>query len=152
MSDSKDVENALASECGHDLDFILELKKPEYVETLREFVSADPSIDPVRRAKALYLLGRLNDVGIVPQIIAILPHLDERGRASAVDALGQFGTRESLQGVIAQSDDRSAIVRKIAVRVLGTVATHEARAKLQERAASDPIPYIRKLASKPPAS
>jgi HEAT repeat protein len=145
---SEELFSALESDCAQDISQLVRERKREDFEGLQEFLSLDPSVNPQHRAKAIHALGRWGDPAPVPAIRGILPHLDERGRISTVDALGRLGTDEALRGVLEQANDPSPQVRKFVTRALGRINAPEAQAKLREMADADPADFVRALASK----
>lgn len=145
---SQTLLRALESDCATDLEYVIREKKQEDFEVLQGFLSLDRSIRSEYRTRALYALGRWGDSVVVDNIRRILPNLDEAGRISAIDALGRLGTRTALECILDRANDPSPQVRKVVVYALGKSNALEARVKLREIAARDPIDYVRERASK----
>jgi HEAT repeat protein len=145
---SKELLEALEADESGELDQVIKDARQEDFEALQSLLSLDPSVNPQHRARALYALGRWGDPTPVPAIHNILPHLDETGRISAIDALGRLGTEEALTGVLEHVNDPSPHVRKFVTYALGRMNTPEARAKLKEIETTDPLDFVRERASK----
>ena len=142
-----ELRSALESDCAHDLELILERRRPEDLETLQSLLSLAPAVKPEQLTKAIVLLGRWGDTSSVAAIRNILPHLDESGRISAMDALGRLGTEEALEGVLNYVDDPSPHMRKFVAHALGSSGTPRAREALLRMAEADASEFVRKAAS-----
>ena len=143
---SKELKEALGSDCAHSLEDIMAAKKPGDFSALQGLLTMDPSVDPETRSKALHLLGRWGDPKAVPAIVKILPELDEVGRCRAIDALGRLGTKEGFGAIVDYTNDTSASVRKFVVYALSKDKAAATKKKLKEIEDKDPQPFIRDLA------
>jgi HEAT repeat protein len=139
------LERALEAEESGELDAIVRAREPEALAGLRALVR-DPAVDPGRRAKAIYALGRWRDEDSVDAIISLLPTLDERGRIAAVEALGRIGGPKALGAVIDQAESESPQVRKFVVRALARFRQPEAQERLREMEANDGAEFVRQAA------
>jgi HEAT repeat protein len=144
----EDLRVALDSDDAEEFGQLLRRRRPEDFQALQQLLSPDLSIPPDHRTKALYALGRWGDPSVVPVIRRLLPELDERGRISALSALGHLETSEAVAAILEHADDRSPQVRKAAAVALARSTRPDAHAKLQELAANDPVPWIRHLAAR----
>lgn len=143
---SKKLSEVLESDCAHSVEDVLEKKTQEDFKTLISILPLDSSVSAEYRARAVYLLGRWGDTSSVPNIISILPHLNETGRINGIDALGRLGSKEALAGILECANDSSDDVRKFVTRALGKINTTEAKNKLKEIQKKDPAKYIREIA------
>lgn len=142
------LRRALESDCAESMCEIIDDKRPEDFAALKTFLSLDLSVIPNLLTKAIYVLGRWEDPAVVPDIIDILPRLNEEGRITAADALSKLGTTQALEEVVKNANDPSPYVRKIVIRTLGKMGSPDAHKKLEQIAASDPEEWVRLLASK----
>ena len=84
----------------------------------------------------------------MPMIREILPQLDERGRVSAISALGHIGSPDAVTEIAEHLTERSDQVRAAVISALSTAGTPEAREKLAEVASRDPVQWVRELAAR----
>jgi len=145
---SKALRQALEAEEAGELNKLLGLRRKPDFETLRKLLSPDPDIPPDFRTKAMYALSRWGDTSVVPDIVQLLPNLNEIGRISALSALGHLGSPEATVEILKHTDDPSPQVRKAATLALSRIGTPEAAARLREIATKDPQPWIRELAAR----
>ena len=145
---TNELRSALGSDCAHDLEFVLEKRRPEDFEALQSLLTMAPAVKPEQLTKVIALLGRWGDPSPVTTIRDILPNLDESGRISAIDALGRLGTGEALEGVLNYVDDPSPHVRKFVVYALDRSETPRTREVLRRIAETDPSEFVRKAASR----
>jgi HEAT repeat protein len=143
---SPELKAALDAEESELLNRIIRAGKREHFESLRR-LALDPTAQTEYRTKALYALGRWGDPSVVPDLVRILPELEERERIAAIDALGRLGTKESLDAIAPYADDPSPQVRKFVVKALGRIGGREAESKLQAIARQDPQEWVRELAA-----
>ena len=143
---SPKLRTALNSEETGELDSIIQERSPSDLDELRQLVSTDPEVDPMHRRRAIYALGRWRDQASVPQIINILPSLDEKETITAVDALGRLGTPEATGAARSLAEHESPQVRKFVVKALGRSADPEAQDTLAAIAANDPADFVRSSA------
>lgn len=132
----------LAATCFHAIETILERRSESDFEQLQAILQNE-DVDQTLKQNSIALLGRWNRPEVVPNIIALLPHLDERGLINAVDALGRLGTSEAIASVIEQSHNSSPDVRRFAAYALNRIATPPALARLQEMARVDSAEFVR---------
>lgn len=127
-----------------ELDLVVKKGRPEDFEALRSLVSMDA--EPEHCQRAIYALGRWGDQSAVPDVVSILPQLDENARITAVDALGRLGSREAQSAVESCADDPSPEVRKFVVQALGRLGGADAESRLRSMARRDSEGWIRSLA------
>jgi HEAT repeat protein len=142
---SDNVRTALESDDRHEIDELVKARRQADFAELAELLSPEVSVPSDYRSKALYALGRSKDPSFVPAIRRLLPELNERGRISAIDALGRLGTPEAIAEISAQRADESPQVRKFVVLALKRSRTREARRAVTEIAADDPEEWVRDL-------
>jgi HEAT repeat protein len=140
------LEAALRSFETGALDRVIERRRPEDFRALRWLLSRDASVKPEHRQRAIYALGRWGDASVVPEIVALLPELEESRRITAIEALGRLGTRTARDAVEEYADDRSPQVRKFVVEALGRIGDAAAETRLQQMAEQDPAAWVRDLA------
>jgi HEAT repeat protein len=143
-----EVFEALEADDAEELNALMKRRRPTHFRALQSLLTTDPSVPSHHRTKALHALGRWGDPVVVPAIIDLLPHLDDRERMSALNALGHLGTPEAVTAVIKHAEDASPQVRKMAVLALRRAATPVARDKLRELSTEDPVDWIRDLAAR----
>lgn len=131
-----------------ELDLIIEKKRRVDFDALRSFVSMDPGVDPDYRQRAIYALGRWGDTKVVPQLITVLPQLDESERITALDALGRLDTKEARKAVETCADDASPDVRKFVVAALRRFGGAIADSRLRKMAKEDKEGWIRSVAQR----
>ena len=92
---SAELKQALSTDCGHGLEPVLELKRPEDHEVLRKLVSGEMRSEPGQRATAIFLLGAWGESSAVEPIVGVLPELDTAERPLSVsgDAIRDFHVR-----------------------------------------------------------
>jgi len=144
---SKQLSEVLESDCAHSVEDVLKKKSADDFKTLISILPLESNVSENYRTKALYLLGLWGDKSSVPEIINILPKLDEMGRISGIDALGRLGSKEALAGILQCANDSSDNVRKFVTRALGKINTADAKNKLKEIQKKDPTRYIRDIAT-----
>ncbi|WP_282606679.1 HEAT repeat domain-containing protein [Pelagibius sp. Alg239-R121] len=139
---SDELALQLESECGHTYEEIVARKSVEDYRQLRSVVQDDKE-DIKRRQSAIHLLGRFGKNEVVPDIVAAIPRLDERGLIGAVDALGQLGGKEALKALKRQAKSKSADVRRFAVSALDRIGTKEALTEITKIARADESGFVR---------
>lgn len=141
----KPIDEELRSECGHAAEDILARRSPEEFRRLRAVVAAKAP-DPVELQNAINLLGRWGDPEAAPDIVALLPGLDEVGLINAVDALGRLGGTVATNAVLKQAGHESPDVRRFAVAALARLGTKRATDRLEKLARTDPAGFVRSKA------
>jgi HEAT repeat protein len=129
---SERLRRALESDCTTDITQIIQERRPEDIEQLRQLVTLDPSVDTKYRTRAIHVLGRWGDPPSIAKIREILPRLDEAGRISAISAFGRLNIKEATDAVLENVNDPSPQVRKTAVSALAKIMTPEVKGKLKE--------------------
>ncbi len=145
---SDDLRRALEADDAEELDALLQRRRPADFEALQGLITSERPVPRDHRMKALYALGRWGDPVVVPKIVELLPHLDDRERMSALNALGRLGTPDAAAAIIRHAEDPSPHVRKIATLALARSGTPAARRKLRELAVNDPVEWVRDLAAR----
>ena len=143
-----ELERALEAFETGDLDQIIRERRREHFEVLRRLVSVDSGVKKKYRQKAIYALGRWGDVSAVPDVLKVLPELDESERITAIDALGRLGTDQAREAVASYARDPSPQVRKFVVQALGRLGGSEAATHLDDIAGKDGEAWIRQLAAR----
>lgn len=142
---SEQLALQLESQCGHTYEEIVARKSAEDFRQLRSLLK-DQKEDPDRRQSAIHLLGRFGKNEVVPDIVAAMPKLDERGLIAAVDALGQLGGKDALKALKQQAKSKSPDIRRFAVSALDRIGTKEALAEVNKMARSDQSGFVRSKA------
>jgi len=148
MSDGlpAELEAALRSFEAGALDRVIERKRPEDFEALIRLLAREKRARRDYRQRAIYALGRWGDTGVVPDIVGLLPELEESHRITAIEALGRLGTRTARDAVEKYADDPSPHVRKFVVEALSRIGDAVAEKRLQRMAERDPADWVRELA------
>jgi HEAT repeat protein len=141
-----ELEAALRSFEVGALDRVIEHKRPEDFEALRRLLARDGRARPDYRQRAIYALGRWGDTRVVPDILGLLPELEESHRITAIEALGRLGTETARDAVEEYADDPSPHVRKFVVEALSRIGDPAAEKRLQRMAERDPADWVRDLA------
>lgn len=128
------------------LDQIIRSRWPEEFDALRA-VLTDPEVDERYRRKAIYALGRWNDRRAVADIRQVMPELNHRSCATAIDALGRLGGTESREAIEAYADDPEPQVRKFVVKALQRIGGQAATDQLKVMAKGDSREWLRDLAA-----
>lgn len=144
----EELRDAIDADDAEDFMDLLKRRRPEDFRALQALVTLDPDVPPHYRTKALHGLGLWGDPSVVPMIKRVLPQLDERGRISAVSALGRIGNQEAISAISDHIRDRSEQVRKAAVMALAGTDSPAARQTLRDVADRDPASWIRELAQR----
>jgi HEAT repeat protein len=139
---SPNVDAVLRSECAHSMEELIANKNKQDFDDLIALVDSDsmPSED---KAKALYALGRWGDKAAVPVIAKTLPTLSEVARVSAVDALSRLESKQSLETIMALSNDESPYVRKFVAQSLVKLKKAEAAKLLKSMKAKEKVDFVR---------
>lgn len=143
---SNPLAKALDSDCLLDICQVINRKNPDELSTMKSMVKLDKSVDPRRRQKSIYALGRWGDESAATPILNVLPKLEESERITAIDSLGRLKAVEAVDQIIGNAENESLIVRKTVVRALGRIRTDKAKKELEKIKETDPSPYIRNLA------
>ena len=143
---SREVSNALDSECAHSMEQLLENKISQNFSDLTEVLNSD-SVSNNDKAKALYALGRWGDKAAVAAIVKALPKLDEIARVSAVDALGRLDSTESITAIEKLSTDNSPYVRKFTAQTLLRSKKAQAAKILKSMEARETVDFVRRYIS-----
>jgi HEAT repeat protein len=138
-----DLHIALEADDAEPLDQLIRSGRPEIFATLRELATTFQVVNPMYRTRALYALGRLADQEVVPEIVDVLPRLDEPGRIAAIDALGRLQAAEGFDAIRSYADDPSPHVRKFVVEALARFQTPASTGTLRAMSESDPIDWVR---------
>ena len=138
------LERALEAFETGELDLIVRRGRPEDFEALRALVSMDA--DPDHRQRAIYALGKWGKPEVVPDIVAVLPGIEEAGRVTAVEALRRLGTPAAEEAIVELAEDPSVDVRKYVVRALRRRGDEKAERTLRRIADRDPEEWIRSMA------
>jgi HEAT repeat protein len=144
----QELRDALEADDAEELNRIIRRRSREHFEILRGLLVPDRAVSPEERRKALYVLGRWGDPGVVPDIRRVLPDLGEGERIAAVAALGRLGTAAAAEAVADHAEDPSPQVRKAVVNALGRLDRPEARQVLRAIEERDRLAWIRDLAAK----
>ncbi len=129
-----------------ELDLIVKKKRRDHFDALRSLLSLDSGVEPEHRQRAIYALGRWGDTSVVPDLVSLLPRLDESERITALDALGRLDTKEARTAVETCADDPSPQVRKFVVTALRRLGGPDAESRLRWIAKEDGEGWIRDLA------
>lgn len=145
---SPQLSEELRSECGHTLEEILARKSDNDYQQLKSLLVEDREVEPIHLQNAINLLGRWGNNEVIPNIVALMPQLDERGLINTIDALGHLGGAESLRAIEQYENHESADVRRFVVSALDRISTEESINKLTNMARSDPSGFVRSKARK----
>jgi len=141
------LDNALASDCAHSVEEVLEAKRAKDHTDLIAVIGKD-SADTSAKSRALYVLGRWGDTAAVEPIAKALPNLDELGRVSAIDALGLLNTAKAMDTIVSLADDSSPHVRKFVARALARFSKPKAESTLKHMEKKDQEGFVRQQAKK----
>jgi HEAT repeat protein len=136
------LSSELSASCAHTVYAILKRRSESDFEQLRQVVQAY-EVDERVRQSSIMLLGRWGRPEAAPDIIALLPALDERGLINAVDALGRLASPEAIEAVMELSYHPSPDVRRFAVYALERAETPETMIRLSEMAQNDEADFVR---------
>jgi HEAT repeat protein len=120
------------------------------------------AVAPLRRAlldhrwylvrNAVRILGEIGDPRVVPTLVGLLEHPEERVRKEVVQALGLLGTPKAEEGLFKALEDKEEGVRVKAFEVLPSVGGARARQKVLQilsrsghRARKEPMAKARAL-------
>ncbi|HPM83968.1 MAG TPA: HEAT repeat domain-containing protein [Candidatus Anammoximicrobium sp.] len=92
--------------------------------------------DPLLRASAMQLAGRLPGQAMTAALVARLPQMEPEGRTLLLGVLAQRGDRGSAAAVVQQTEDENEAVRAAAVAALATLGDAAHLKRLVELAAS----------------
>ncbi len=144
---SKKLQLALDAGCAHSIEDLLKDKKDIDFKALFEMLAKE--YEPQQRlTRAIYLLGRWGDRSAADTIIKTIPHLDEGGKVTAMDALGRLGSEQALNTIIRYSKDTSPNVRKFVAHALKRFETKNALACLKQIAKEDKSDFVKETARK----
>jgi HEAT repeat protein len=145
---SKDLQQALESECATGVEEVVDAKRPEDLERLRALLRSDARVAASLQQSAIHILGRWGDTESAPDIVRLLPSLGERERINAVAALGHVGGDDAESALIDLSTDSSPDVRRFVAYALADLGTPTAQSRLRELRNADPVDFVRTAAKR----
>lgn len=138
-----DLRKALeAFESGLLLDIVKD-QNPENYEGLKAIIADKDKYDKSYVQKALFALGRWQDPEIVQEIEQLLPELNEVQRVTAIHALGDIGSDQSLEILTRYFDDSSAQVRSALIDALSSYKNSGAQQLIKKLSANDSEEWLR---------
>lgn len=140
---SKELRAALDSDCAHSLEPVAASLSEGDLDALIELV--DPAANPLRRQKAVHLLGGSGRESAVPAIVRLLPVIDEAERCRAISALGRLGGPEAFQAIVGCAGDASPQVRKFVAYALRQLDEPGADAALAKIEREEQVDWVRSL-------
>jgi HEAT repeat protein len=143
----REIWTALESDDAGPLDAIIRRHRQEDFELFRRILN-DVNAPELYRMRSMYALGRWGDPRVVPEIVRAMETLSDRGRISAIDALGRLRAEDALDTLVRYAQHPSPHVRKTVANALARIDTPPAHAELQAIAARDPEDWVRKVALK----
>ncbi len=97
-------------------------------------------------AAAVHALGRLGDERALPFLLGLAEHADPEVRLNVATALGAFTARPEARDALRNLlHDRHPLVRRAAAWTLQHAQAAWAREMLRQRAAVEPLPWLRDL-------
>ena len=142
-----EIWTALESDDAGPLDAIIRRQRQEDFELFRRILN-DVNAPELYRMRSMYALGRWGDPSVVPDIVRAMETLSDRGRISAIDALGRLRSEAALDTLVTYAKHPSPHVRKTVANALARIDTPLAQAELQAIAVRDPEDWVRKVAQK----
>lgn len=145
---SPELLSVLNSDCAHDLEHILDEKRPEVFDALMDILEQAQSNKPDYISKVIALLGRWGNSSPTSNIISILPQLDENECVSAIDALGRIGSDKAVSEVLKHTTNESVNVRKFVAYALARSKDSRSREALLRMATMDQSDLVKNIAQK----
>ena len=106
---------------------------------IAHLLSALDSCSPGVRLFAIRMLGEMTDPGVVPALLARLPHWEGEEFCEALIALGKLGDERALSALLIQLDSGNVRAKRAAAMGLGSLGATEAVAPLVTAVLKEPL-------------